>query len=352
MTPLRSRRDRSPGGAGADELQRSVRRLRLGVVAVASVVVLGTLGYVLLGFSLLDALYQTVTTVTTVGFREVQEFSPTEQVYTIVLILAGVGTVLYTLSMFIETMIEGHVGSLLERRRMQREIDSMQGHAIVCGWGRVGSVVAHQLAAAGQEVVVVDSDEARLAGVPFPTVHGDATQDEVLRRCGVDRASMLFATLATDAASLYLVLSARSLNPGLRIVARGRTPDADTKFLRAGADKVINPQRIGGARIAAAALQPHVVDFLDVVMHDRGVEFRMAEVQIVEGSPLAGRTVGDWRGQDEAGALLLAMRRGGGAFLTNPPRDTRLATGDILIAVGTDEQLAGLRREAGRAGTT
>lgn len=345
---LLPRRSRSRGGPGdeAEELHGSLRRMRYGLVAVCAVLVLGTAGYVALGLSLIDAMYQTVTTVTTVGFREVGRFGTAEKIYTMVLILAGVGTVLYTLSMFIETMIEGHVGSLMERRRMQRDIDRMRGHAIVCGWGRVGSVVAHQLAAAGHDVVVVDSDEDRLTGVPFPQVRGDATDDDVLRRCGVERAAMLFATLASDAASLYLVLSARSLNPRLRIVARARTGDAETKFVRAGADRVINPQRIGGARIAAAALQPHVVDFLDVVMHDADVEFRLAEVQVEEGSSLAGRSVDEWREHDTAGALLLAMRRGQGAFLTNPPGDTRLQKDDILIAVGTNQQIEGLRGEA------
>ena len=325
-----------------------VRRLRLGLAALLVVIVLGTAGYMLFGLGALDALYQTVTTVTTVGFREVHPFSAGEKAYTIVLIMLGVGTALYTLTMFIETVVEGQVGDLVERRRMDRDIARMHGHVIVCGWGRVGSVVARQMASGGQDVVLVDNDPARLVDVPMPHVVGDATDDDVLRRAGVERAAVLVAALSSDAASLYLTLSARSLNAGLRIIARARTGDAETKFLRAGADRVVNPQRIGGARIAAAATQPHVVDFLDVVMHDDEVEFRLAEVPVLDGSALAGRTVAESRAADATGALLLAMRRSDRGFVTNPSPDAIIRPGDVLIVVGTDLQLTALREEAAR----
>jgi voltage-gated potassium channel len=330
------------------EVAGPVRRLRLGLAALAAVIALGTVGYVAFGFTALDALYQTVTTITTVGFREVQPFSDAEKAYTMVLILLGVGTALYSLTMFIETVVEGQVGDLVERRRMDRDIARMSGHVIVCGWGRVGSVVARQMAASGHDVVLIDNDPARLVDVPMPRVVGDATDDDVLRRANVERASVLVAALSSDAASLYLTLSARSLNPDLRLIARARTTDAEMKFMRAGADRVVNPQRIGGARIAAAAVQPHVVDFLDVVMHDEEVEFRLAEVPVLDGSALAGRTVAESRAADRSGALLLALRRSDRGFVTNPTADAVIRPGDVLIVVGTDLQVTALREEAAR----
>lgn len=230
---------------------------------------------------------------------------------------------------------------------MEREISRLHGHAIVCGWGRVGRATARALAQAGRHIVVVDADEQRLTDCPHPCVLGDASLDEVLVRSGIERAHTLVATLDTDAASLYVTLTARALNPDLVIIARARTDDAEQKLRRAGADRVVNPQQIGGSRIAAFALQPHVVDFLEVAMHDRDVEFRLEEVLVGAGSALAGLSIRQARLHEGDGALLLALRqRESGSFVTNPPPDLVMATGDVVIAVGTQSQLEDLRRSA------
>ena len=254
-------------------------------------ILVGTVGYFLLGFSPLDAVYQTVTTVTTIGFREVQPFGTAEKVFTILFVLVGVGVVLYTLSALLGLLIEGWAGNEWGRRRMEKEIQSLHGHAIVCGWGRVGRAAAHQLHKSGESIVVVDTDGERLEDCPYPHLDGDATRDEFLRRVGVERAKVLVATLDTDASSLFVTLTARALNPDLVIIARSRVDDTEQKLLRAGADRVVNPQRIGGNRIAAFALQPHVTDFLDVAMHDEEVEFRLEQVVVHDGL-VAGRLVG------------------------------------------------------------
>jgi voltage-gated potassium channel len=199
----------------------------------------------------------------------------------------------------------------------------------------------------GVPVVVIDADAARVDDCPFPTVVADAAQDDVLRRAGIDRASTLVATLGSDAASLFVTLSARALNPGLTIIARSRTEDAEQKFVRAGADRVVNPQHIGGSRVAAFALQPHVVDFLDIAMHDEGVEFRMEEVEIPEGGLLVGSTVRDTRAREGDSALLLALRpSGSGEFITNPRADTVIGAGDVFIAIGTADQLRQMQERA------
>jgi len=322
------------------------RQLKLTLLALLGVLAFGTVGYVILGVSLLDAFYATVFTVTTVGFREISDFGAPEKIFTTVLMLLGVGTVLYTLTLLVAALIEGRVGTLMGRRRMQREIDAMRGHAIVCGFGRVGKATAYELSRAGQGVVVVDVNPDRLDDCPYPTVVGNATSDAVLHLAGIDRAAILVASLENDADSVYVTLSARALSTELLIIARSRTEDADEKFRRAGADRVVNPQRLGGDRIAAFALQPHVVEFLDVAMHDAGMQFRLEEVEVHPGSALAGSTVRTTREHEGGGALLLALRHGDGSFVTNPPLERSIAPGDVLIVVGTVPQLAALRQVA------
>jgi voltage-gated potassium channel len=320
------------------------RRLRLALVMLASVFVLGTIGYVALGFSVLDAVYQTVTTVATVGFREVQPLDDAGKIFTIVLILVGVGTALYTFSVVLETLFEGHLQAVFGRRRMERQIDAMQQHIIVCGWGRVGRAIAEELTAAHTDLVVIDRDTTRVFEAPLPAVVGDATEDRVLEAAGLRRARALFAALDSDAANLFVVLSARSLRPDLFIVARARVEESEEKLRRAGADRVVNPQSIGGARIAAFVLQPHVTEFLDVVMHDRGLEFRLEEIFVPRGSSAAGLSIRDAQLRDRTGALVLALRKEDGSFITNPSPDTAIRAGHILIAIGTPTELDALER--------
>ena len=317
-------------------------------MALVAVLGIGTLGYVLLGFSVLDATYQAVTTVATVGFREVVPFGTAEKVFTIVLVLGGVGTTLYALGVVLESLLEGRLTGSFGRRRMDRKIVGTSDHVVVCGWGRVGRAVAATVTGHGGEVVVVDRDPDRLAEQPFPYVLGDVTDDEVLDAAGVARARTLVAALDTDAANLFVTLSARALNPDLFIVARARVASTEAKLTQAGADRVVNPQSIGGARMAAFALQPHVAEFLDVVMHDGSLEFRLEEVQVPEGSPVAGASLRSAHLRDQTGALVLALRETDGRFTTNPGPDTVLERGQVLIAIGTSPQLEALAKAVTR----
>jgi len=316
--------------------------------ALLGILVAGTVGYLLLGFGLLDATYQTVTTVTTVGFREVRPLTAAGKVFTILLILAGVGTALYTLSVVLEAIVEGHLSRHLEDRRMTREVARLRDHVVICGWGRVGRACAEHLAGAGERLVVVDRDPARLAGIDQASVTGDISDDEVLRRAGVQHARALVAALDSDADNVYVTLSARALNPGLVIIARARSEESTAKLVRAGADRVVNPQLIGGRRMAAFAIQPDVAEFLDVVMHEETLELRIDQAGVTAGSYLAGRRLAETG--LPAGVLLLAVRGPDGAgFVPNPAPDTVLAPGSVLIAVGPPAGLAGLRSLAGSA---
>jgi voltage-gated potassium channel len=328
----------------------TLRRIRLALLALSLVLMVGTVGYVLLGFKLLDAIYQTVTTVTTVGFREVQPLSSGGQIFTIALILVGVGTALYTFGVLLDSLIEGHIWQHLERHRMDRDIGRMTGHVIICGMGRVGRASAQYLSATGQEIVVIDNVQARLDDLDYPGIVGDVTDDEVLKVAGIDRAVALIAALDTDADNVYVTLSSRALRADLVIIARARTEGSKSKLIRAGANRAVNPQLIGGRRMAAFALHPHVAEFLDVVMHDTQLEFQMEQVEIAAGSPLAGRSIHEAALMESTGVLLLAIRPGDtGPFIANPPADCRLEPRTILIAVGTPAQLDALRRHSGEA---
>ena len=306
---------------------------------VVAVLLGGTLGYWAFGLSLLDATYQTVTTVFTVGFREMGEFGTAEKIYTIALIVVGVGLVLYTFTLAVQLVVEGQLKEIVGRRRMDRKIADLADHVVVCGWGRVGRAVAEDLRRAGQHVVVIDSDPTRVAGVIHPTVVGDATLDTTLRAAGVERARALVAALADDAANLFVTLSARTLNPTMFVVARARQDDSVAKLARAGADRVVNPQELGAARMASFVVRPHVAEFIDVVMHERSMEFRMEEVSVPACSPLADRTVADADLRARAGVLVMAVRTIDGVFLPNPDPDTMLHVGDVIIAVGTEDHL-------------
>lgn len=318
------------------------RRVTFGLIALALVLVAGTSGYLLLGFGLLDSVYQTVTTVSTVGFTSTRSLGMATKIFTITLILVGVGTALFTFSAVLELLIDGHLQDLVRRRNMKRDIARMSGHVIVCGWGRVGREVAQFLTNAGRQVVVIDRDPDRLSEVPHATVHGDVTDDATLDQAGIDHAATLVAALDTDADNLYVTVAAKSMQPDLQIIARARSESSEPKLLRAGADRVVNPQQLGGDRMAAFVTQPHVVDFVDIVMHDGTLEFRLEELTVSATSPLSGATLRSGRLRDRTGALVLAIRRPDGLFVTNPSPEDPIEAGDVLISVGTAQQLAAL----------
>jgi voltage-gated potassium channel len=322
-----------------------LRRINRAVLALAVVTLLGTVGYLLLGFTPLEAMYQTVTTVATVGFREVKPLTPAGMVFTMVLIVVGVGTVLYNLGVILEAVTEGHLRQFLERRRMDQRIAAMRGHVIICGHGRVGRSAREYLVANGYDVVVVDKDPHRVEGLETDVAHivGDVTDDAVLREAGIEHARALVAALETDADTVYLTLSARAMCPDLTIVARARTTDSKNKLVLAGATRAVNPQRIGGRRMAVFALQPDVAEFLEVVMHDEDVDFRIEQVPVHPGSALAGRTVGELGVRERTGALLLALRRAADQPLEpNPAPGTPVPPGAVLIALGTQSELDAL----------
>ncbi len=331
-------------------------RVREGLALFALVLILGTTGYVLLGLSWLDGLYQTVITVSTVGYGEASEFNSSHQVYSIFLILGGTGIALYTLGVLINTMFEATIAGDFRRRRMRRKIDRFTGHVILCGFGQVGEAIYEEITRDeeitrhGRQVVIVDrSLPDRLDGsFDVPIVHGDATDDFVLQRAGLERARTLVLALGSDVDNLFVALTARSVNPEIFIVARANHEATIGKLQQAGADRVVNPNQIGGAHMAALVAQPEVVDFLDVVMRDGEFEVRMAHFEVTPDSQLAGRALRETGIQRRTGTSILAIGRDE-TFLTNPDGKLVLEPGDVIIALGTNDHLKQLQATANGA---
>ncbi|MFZ1577599.1 potassium channel family protein [Nostocoides sp.] len=329
---------------GADAL----RRIVIALAGLVGVTAIGTFGYMLIAdLTFVDALYQTVFTVATVGYTELFERTVATELFTTVLIVLGVGTVLYNLGVLAEAFTEGHVRQHLWRRKMDRTIAAYRGHIIVCGFGRVGRSAIEHLLDTGHQVVIVEKDADRLVGVDLPFVLGDASADDVLRDAGITNARALICALDSDAETTYATLSARALCPDLVIISRARTVDSKDKLVLAGATRAVNPQLIGGRRMASFALHADVAEFLDEVMHDDDAEHRIQQVRVVERSAFVGRTTGQLDVPGRFGTQLLAVRAPRkGAFIAAPAEDTVIEVGSTLIVFGTPEQVLRLRQEA------
>ena len=320
-------------------------RFWAGLSVLALVTAVGTFGYHRLGLTVGEALYQTVITITTVGYEEIGTVTDSYRVFTILLIMFGVGAALYTLSVLIESLFEGRLDDEIRRRRMQKQIDRLSDHVVLCGYGQVGRAIHRELALADREVVVVDRRELDEEALRHAVI-GEATDDDMLVAAGLQRASTLVLALDSDVDNLYIALTARSMRPSLFIVARSNSSSAEPKLRQAGVDRVVNTHEIGGSRMAALVLQPDVVEFLGVVMHAEELSVRLAETPVTAHGPFAGQALAACEIDESTGATVLAVRRDG-SFVTSPPDDFVLAADDVLIALGTRDQLADLNSRAG-----
>jgi len=328
------------------------RRVALYGIVVLTITVAGTMGYVFFeGWTVMEGLYMTVITLSTVGFKEVRDLSPVGEAWTIALIVAGVGALGYLFKSVGQSVMSADWSTRMRRRRMQERVDALTGHYVICGYGRVGRQVANDLRAKHKGCVVVDPEPVALAGVAadLPYVIGDAADDEILKQAGIERAIGLVVTTGDDPTNLFVTLSAHALNPHLVIVARANDESTEPKLRRAGATHVISPYTISGRRIATQLLSPTLTDFLDVVLHSGTLELWLEECSVRAGSVLHGKTVAEVDVRRRTGANVLAVRRHDqGAILTNPPADLRFEPGDVLIALGTREQLRALDTAAGK----
>jgi voltage-gated potassium channel len=325
-----------------------MEHLRAWIITVVSVTLVGTLGYaVLFGWPLSDAVYMTVITLTTVGYREVHELVAfPERLWTMLLAVAGVGIIFGSIGIVAETIISEAASGRREARRMTEAVGALRDHYIVCGYGRVGSTVARELAHAGERLVVIDINPASLehaTGDGHLAVVGDATDDATLRRAGVEVARGLVTTIDSDANNVYVTLSSRALNPLLFIVARANSEGSEAKLMQAGANRVVSPYTMAGRRIAELASRPRVADFIDAALSHGNLSFSLEEVEVDGESPLLGVTVAALRAD---GVITLAILQRDGAYEANPPETRALRDGESVIASGSTEALSAFRARA------
>ncbi len=336
----------------AEDLQNNIqplyaliwRRILLSVLILLTVIIVGTVGYRLIekDWTWTDAIYMTVITISTVGFREVHPLSQAGQLFASALIISSIGAVTYAALTLARIVLEQELGNALRGLRMQRKISSLSNHVVVCGYGRSGRQAADELCRDGVQVVAVDNETGKLSGPPPPGVywlHGDATEEHVLHRAEVEHAQGLIATLPKDADNVFVALCARELNPGLKIVARANDERSVSKLRRAGVHRVILPDTIGGRRMASVLLRPAVMEFVNVLTGGETGGLRLEEFAVTESSSLVGKTLRDWSVRQRTGANIVGIKRGRGPVMLNPAADTTLSAGDILIALGHDEQL-------------
>ncbi len=327
-----------------------------GAMALGGVFLIGTLWYWLVeGWSWQDAAYMTVITLATVGYGETQPLGSRGRLFTIALILLGVVNIGYIVNRFTEAIIEGYFQEGIRLRQQKRLMESLTQHYIICGFSRTGRQIAKEFRSEGVSFVVIDSEiesVQRAQNEGYTAYQGDATLDDTLLKVGIERAICIVAALPSDAENLYTVLSAKTLNPEIRAIARASTEEALQKLQRGGADEVISPYITGGKRMAAAALRPQVLDFVDGILTGADRQLYMEEFLLDPAfCPFVGQTLQKARLRSQTGALVLAIRRVDGNLIGGPTGETVLMPGDRLICMGTAEQLRSLNQILGPIGS-
>ncbi|QIZ70699.1 potassium channel family protein [Oxynema aestuarii] len=333
--------------------QKKYRRIRnellAGGVGLAGVLLIGTLWYWLVeGWKLSDAAYMTAITLSTVGYMEVHPLGERGRLFTVSLIAMGLVSIGYIVNRFTEALIQGYFQDGLRLRQQQRLLDTLSNHYILCGFGRTGRQIAYEFSAENIPFVVIDTDPEQIQiaqDLGYITIQADATLDATLMKVGIDRALCLVTAMPSDAENLYTVISAKTLNPKIRSIARANSEEAVQKLQRGGADAVISPYITGGRRMAAAALRPQVMDFVDGIITGADRAFYLEEFRIEPGAcPCEGQTLADTRLRSRSGALVLAIRRSDGNLIGGPTADTMVLPGDTLICMGTAQQLRRLNQ--------
>jgi voltage-gated potassium channel len=321
------------------------RKIAQWTASLLVLLIAGSLGFMWLeGWDFFDSLYMTVTTLTTVGYGETHPLDRAGRIYNMVLILSGMGVLFYIVGSLARAVVEGEIHAALGRRKLIKHIRRLKKHYILCGFGRIGEIVARQLKERGLSLVIVENDPALLTHLEasgYYFINGDATREDILLEAGLDRAKGLISTLPSDSDNVYVVLTARSLNPDLFILARGEEIGSEKKLVRAGADKVESPYQMGGQKMAQTIMRPTVVTFMELAMKE-GVDWTMEEIAVGQDSPLLGVPLADSGIRQNLNLILVAIKRANGELLFNPSHETPILAGDTLIALGLRKNLDAL----------
>ncbi len=322
-----------------------VRKIRYSLLTLMVLIGGGTFGYVMIeDWAPFEALYMTIITLATVGFREVHQLSFEGKIFTIFLIVFGAGTIAYTIGSMIQFMVEGQLYTFLGRKKLQKKIKRLQGHYIVCGYGRIGRMISREFASNPVPFIVVEQDPERcrqLEDDGYLFVEGDATQDAILELAGIREAKGLVTAVTSDSANVYITLTARGINAELFILARANEDGADVKLMRAGANKVVSPYSIGACRMALAILRPSVVDFIDIATGNEHIELQLEEIQVVPSSSLSKKTLINSAIRKDHGIIIVGIKKAD-KMLFNPEPETTIEPGDTLITLGEPSSIKNL----------
>ena len=327
-----------------DHLKQSI----ISIVLFIALLAIGSWGYMAIeGWDFFDALYMTVITIATVGYGEVHIVSPTGRMFTLVLIFLGVGFFLYVVGNFIQFLVEGRIRYVLGRRKLDRQINKLKNHYIICGYGRMGRALARFLIQRYLDVVVIEQNQARTLvmdedGILY--LVGAATEESLLIRAGIERARGLITVVGSDADNVFLVLLARQMNPDIFIVARAVMNSAKCTLTAAGANKVVSPYDLGARRMAHAILRPTVIEFLEMAFADENVDVEVEELTVKPNSPVVRRTLYESEIRPKFGVIIISIKKSDGQMVFNPDADTLLESEDTLVVVGGAANIKGLEK--------
>lgn len=305
------------------------------------VIALGTAGYMTIeGWTFLDSIYMTTITVTTVGYKEVYDLSFYGRIFTIFLVLSGASTALYSLTVLAKVILEGELNNIFWRRKLEKTIQGLKDHYIICGYGRMGKIIAKEMKEEGVKLVVIEKNlSPEEQGRNILIITGDATRDPILKEAGIERAKGLVSVLPSDTENLYVVLSARGLNSNLSIVARAMEEGSEEKLLRAGANKVVSPYHIGGLRMAHTILKPTVVDFIEFATRSGNIELQLQEIEVQKDSKLKGLSLEACGIGRDLEVIIIAIKKSTGVTWFNPTFRSTIEEKDTLIALGEVSKL-------------
>ncbi len=315
------------------------------LVLIILMILIGTIGFrIIESWSFLDSLYMTIITIFTVGFKEVQDLSPQGQLFTIFIILGGVGTAIFAFTKIAEAVYEGGIYKFLRRRRMERKLENLKDHYIICGHGRMGRVVRERLEEEKLPFIVVDNNENKLADLmqthKCPFLKGDATQEEVLIKAGLKNAKGLAALLPSDADNLYLVLTVRLINPSVFILSKALDEEAEKKILQIGANRVVSPFKLSGLKIAQGLIRPTLVDFMDLIIRRKELALFIEEFVVKKDSRIVNSTLKQCDIRRTANVIVVAIKKPGEDIVFNPSPDFQIDTGDILLVLGDEKEVS------------